>query len=170
MGETGEITVRAQEDGPWAQLYRPMLGYLGHPETTAETVRDGVLHTGDVGYLDPQGRLFVRDRRNALILRGGANVYPAEIERVLLEVPGVRGASVVGVPDERLGQRVAAAVEADEGCTLDIDTLSSHCASQLARYKVPDFWRLGTLPRNAMGKVVRTELESWFAETDGRTP
>ena len=170
VGETGEITVRAQEDGPWAQLYRPMLAYLGHPESTAETVRDGVLYTGDIGYLDPLGRLFVRDRRNALILRGGANVYPAEIERVLLEVPGVRGAAVVGVPDERLGQRVAAAVEADEGCTLDIETLSRHCASQLARYKVPDIWKLGTLPRNAMGKVVRIELESWFADRDGRTP
>jgi long-chain acyl-CoA synthetase len=170
VGETGEITVRAQEDGPWAQVYRPMLGYLGQPESTAETVRDGVLYTGDVGYLDPMGRLFVRDRRNALILRGGANVYPAEIERVLLEAAGVRGAAVVGVPDERLGQRVAAAVEADEGCTLDIGTLSNHCLSQLARYKVPDFWRFGNLPRNAMGKVVRTELESWFADADADVP
>ena len=103
------------------------------------------------------------------ILRGGANVYPAEVERVLLEAPGVRGASVVGVPDERLGQRVAAAIEAEEGYMLDIDSLSNHCATQFARYKVPEFWRLGTLPRNAMGKVVRTELESWFAEIDGRT-
>jgi long-chain acyl-CoA synthetase len=169
-GQTGEITVRAQTDGPWAQLYRPMLGYLGHPESTAETIRDGVLYTGDIGYLDAGGRLFVRDRRNVLILRGGANVYPAEIERVLLEAPGVRGASVVGVPDVRLGQRVAAAVEADEGCTLAVDTLSSHCAAQLARYKVPDYWRIGTLPRNAMGKVVRTELESWFSDIDGRAP
>src|SRR5580704_15187846 len=99
-----------------------MLGYLGHPESTAETIRDGVLYTGDIGYLDAGGRLFVRDRRNVLILRGGANVYPAEIERVLLEAPGVRGASVVGVPDFRLGQRVAAGVEADEGCTLAIET------------------------------------------------
>jgi len=169
-GETGEITVRAQTDGRWAQLYRPMLGYLGHPESTAETIRDGVLYTGDIGYLDAGGRLFVRDRRNVLILRGGANVYPAEIERVLLEAPGVRGASVVGVPDVRLGQRVAAAVEADEGCTLAIDTLSTHCAAQLARYKVPDYWRIGTLPRNAMGKVVRTELESWFSDIDERAP
>lgn len=170
MGETGEITIRAQEDGPWARLYRPMLGYLGHPESTAQTIRDGVLYTGDVGYLDLLGRLFVRDRRNALILRGGANVYPAEIERVLLEIPGVRGAAVVGVPDERLGQRVAAAVEADEARTLDIGTLSRHCTSQLARYKVPDFWRLGTLPRNAMGKVVRTEVESWFADPERGAP
>jgi long-chain acyl-CoA synthetase len=170
VGETGEITVRAQEDGPLAQLYHPMLGYLGKPESTAERVRDGVLYTGDIGYLDSLGRLFVRDRRNALILRGGANVYPAEIERVLLEAPGVRGVAVVGVPDGRLGQRVAVAIEASEGCTLDIDTLSSYCSSQLARYKVPDFWRIGTLPRNAMGKVVQTEIESWFAEPGPRVP
>ena len=165
-GETGEITVRAQRDGTWAQLYRPMIGYLGNPEATAETIRDGVLYTGDIGYLDHLGRLFVRDRRNALILRGGANVYPAEIERVILELRGVRGAAVVGVPDERLGERVAAVVEVDEGCILGIDALARHCSSQLARYKVPELWRIGNLPRNAMGKVVRTELEAWFAESD----
>jgi len=129
-------------------------------------VRDGVLHTGDIGYLDEEGRLFVRDRRNALILRGGANVYPAEVERVLLDAPGVQGASVVGVPDERLGQRVAAAIEPEEGIDLDAGELASYCASQLARYKVPDFWRIGTLPRNAMGKVIRTELEDWFSASE----
>jgi len=164
VGETGEITVRAKEDGPWGGAYRPMLGYLGHPDQTAQVVRDDVLYTGDVGCVDPEGRLFVRDRRNALILRGGANVYPAEVERVLLEVPGVRGASVVGVPDERLGQLVAAAVESEDGHTLDVDELSNYCSLQLARYKVPERWKVGSLPRNAMGKVVRTEIEQWFAE------
>jgi long-chain acyl-CoA synthetase len=170
FGESGEITVRAQQTGEWADLYRPMLGYLGKPDATAETIRDGVLYTGDIGYLDSRGRLFVRDRRNALILRGGANVYPAEVERVLLDAPGVRGAAVVGVPDERLGQRVGAAVEVEEGCVLDYDALSSHCLAQLARYKVPELWRIGSLPRNAMGKVVRTELEDWFDEADDNTP
>jgi long-chain acyl-CoA synthetase len=145
-----------------------MIGYFGNPESTAETVREGVLYTGDVGYLDHLGRLFVQDRRNALILRGGANVYPAEVERVLLEVPGVLGAAVVGIPDDRLGQRVAAAVEAEEGRTLDIDALSSHCSSQLARYKVPEYWKLGHLPRNAMGKVMRTQIEVWFSEREDR--
>jgi long-chain acyl-CoA synthetase len=164
-GETGEITVRARRDGAWANVYRPMLGYLGKPEATAETVREGVLYTGDIGYLDADGRLFVRDRRNALILRGGANVYPAEIERVILEVRGVRGVAVVGVPDKRLGQRVAAAIEVDEGYMLGIETLTIHCTSQLARYKVPELWRIGALPRNAMGKVVRTEIETWFDES-----
>lgn len=164
VGETGEITVRAKEDGPWAGQYRPMLGYLGQPDQTAEVVRDDVLYTGDVGYVDDEGRLFVRDRGNALILRGGANVYPAEVERVLLELQGVRGASVVGVPDERLGQRVAAAVEPEDGYTLDVDEMSSYCSLQLARYKVPERWKIGSMPRNAMGKVVRTEIQQWFAE------
>lgn len=166
IGEAGEITVRARETGPHAGRYRPMLGYLGHPEATAQAVRDGVLYTGDIGYLDEKGRLFVRDRRNAVILRGGANVYPAEVERVLLDAPGVRGASVVGVPDQRLGQRVAAAIEPEEGITLDPGELASYCASELARYKVPDFWKVGSLPRNAMGKVIRSELEDWFTASE----
>jgi long-chain acyl-CoA synthetase len=155
--------VRAAETGSFAGLYQPMLGYLGHPEATAQVVRNGTLYTGDVGFVDPEGRLFVRDRRNALILRGGANVYPAEVERVLLEAPGVRGVSVIGVPDDRLGQRVAAAIELNDGITLGEDQLASYCASQLARYKVPDLWRIGSLPRNAMGKVVRTQVEDWFS-------
>ena len=141
-----------------------MLGYLGHPESTAETIRDGVLYTGDIGYLDARGGCSCETGRNALILRGGANVYPAEVERVLLEAPGVRGASVVGVPDERLGQRVAAAVEAEEGCTLDIDDLVEPLRGAVGALQGARLWRIGTLPRNAMGKVVRTELESWFAE------
>lgn len=169
VGETGEITVRAAETGPYAGLYRTMLGYLGHPEASAQAVRNGVLYTGDVGYVDPEGRLFVRDRSNSLVVRGGANVYPAEVERVLLEVPGVRGASVIGAPDDRLGQRVAAAIELDDGIILGEDQLASYCALQLARYKVPDLWRIGPLPRNAMGKVVRTQVEEWFSAS-GTTP
>ncbi len=163
IGETGEVTVRACASGPWANAYRPMLGYLGQSAATAATVQDGVLHTGDIGQLDGAGNLFVRDRRHALILRGGANVYPAEVERVLLQLDGVSGASVVGIPDERLGQRVAAAVELDPGVELDAPTLASHCARQLARYKVPEDWRICPLPRNAMGKVIRTDIEKWFA-------
>jgi long-chain acyl-CoA synthetase len=167
LGEVGEITIRSNPAGPWANLYQPMLGYLGHPDATNATVRGGVLHTGDIGQLDSEGNLFVRDRRNALILRGGANVYPAEVERVLLEAPGIKGASVIGVPDERLGQRVAAAVEPERGINLEMQTLSEFCAARLARYKVPELWKVATLPRNAMGKVVRTEVEQWFASPDG---
>jgi long-chain acyl-CoA synthetase len=165
-GDVGEITVKANRSGPWAGAYTPMLGYLGQPEATAAAVRDGVLYTGDIGELDERGRLFVRDRRGALILRGGANVYPAEVERVLLEVAGVCGAAVVGMADDRLGWRVVAAVELDDGAAIDAETLRRHCAAQLARYKVPEQWRFGTLPRNAMGKVVRADVERWFASAE----
>jgi acyl-CoA synthetase (AMP-forming)/AMP-acid ligase II len=129
-----------------------MLGYLGQPEATSATVRGQILWTGDIGYLDELGNLFVHDRLNALILRGGANVYPAEIERVLLQIEGVLGASVVAVPDDRLGQRVATAIEPKEGARQDIDVVRSYCLSQLARYKVPELWYVGPLPRNAMGQ------------------
>jgi O-succinylbenzoic acid--CoA ligase len=164
-GAIGEITVRPVDGGPWVGLYRPMLGYLHQAGASAATVRGGVLYTGDIGELDAAGNLRVRDRRNALILRGGANVYPAEVERVLLEVDGVAGAAVVGLPDDRLGERVAAAVELTAGATVDIEYLSAHCATNLARYKIPQVWRIGALPRNAMGKVVRGEVSGWFSAT-----
>jgi acyl-CoA synthetase (AMP-forming)/AMP-acid ligase II len=141
-----------------------MLGYHGNPSATQGAVRDGVLHTGDVGELDDDGNLFVRDRRSSLILRGGANVYPAEVERVLLQHPGVAGAAVVGVPDARLGQRVAAAVELTPAAQVDAEALEAHCHRELARYKVPDRWLLRPLPRNAMGKVVRTTVATWFTD------
>jgi len=158
----GTITVRAADSGPWAGLYSPMLGYLGNEVATADALRDGTLVTGDVGFLDDSGRLFVTDRRNALILRGGANVYPAEVERVLLLVPGVKGAAVVGVADDRLGHRVAAAVELDPDARVDEATLAEFCAGELARYKIPDLWAFAELPRNSMGKVVRDQVEGWF--------
>jgi long-chain acyl-CoA synthetase len=163
-GNVGEITVRARDDGPWAHRYSPMLGYLGHPDETAATIRDGALRTGDIGHLDEFGNLFVHDRRNTMILRGGANVYPAEVERVLLEIADIGGASVVGVPDERLGQRVAAAIEPRPGVMLDLEAIRTYCSSQLARYKIPERWHIGPLPRNAMGKVIRTEVLRYLTE------
>lgn len=162
-GTAGEITVRANDEGAWRDAYRPMLGYRGEATATAAAVRDGVLRTGDVGAVDARGNLFVHDRRSSIILRGGANVYPAEVERVLLQFPGVVGAAVVGFDDERLGQRVAAAIEVTAGSGVQTDKVQAHCQRELARYKVPERWRAQELPRNAMGKVIRTEVERWFA-------
>ena len=122
-------------------------------------VVDGELRTGDVGLVDSDGYLHIRDRLSLLIIRGGANVYPAEVERVLAAFPGIAAGAVFGVPDERLGERVAALVEPRPGATVDLDELREFLGANLARYKVPD--RLAvvdTLPRNAMGKVVRTGL------------
>ena len=151
-GETGEICV-----GPADDRYHLMLGYWERPDATADALTGGELHTGDVGFVDVDGYLHVRDRKNLVIIRGGANVYPAEVERVLLEAPGVVASAVFGIPDERLGERVVAIVEADD--VLDEDAVRSHCEANLAKYKVPErFVRIEQLPRNAMGKIVRTEL------------
>jgi long-chain acyl-CoA synthetase len=150
----GEVCVGpAPGDG----RYRTMLGYWGRPEASAEALAGGVLHTGDLGEVGEDGYLRIRDRKSLLILRGGANVYPAEVERVLLEAPGVAACAVLGVPDERLGERVVAVVEADG--PLDEEAVRQHCLAELARYKVPErFVAVGNLPRNAMGKVIRAEL------------
>jgi long-chain acyl-CoA synthetase len=167
-GATGEICVGAAREGPWAGAYRPMLGYWQRPEATAEALAGGVLHTGDLGYLDASGQLFVVDRKTLVIVRGGANVYPAEVERVLLAIPGVAGAAVVGVPDERLGERVVAAVELAPGTTLSPEALRQACLAELARYKVPErFVFVGALPRNAMGKVARAEVAALAAAALG---
>ncbi|MGQ0830409.1 MAG: class I adenylate-forming enzyme family protein [Microthrixaceae bacterium] len=154
-GETGEICVAPADD-----RYRPMLGYWQRPDATAETLAGGELHTGDLGFLDVDGNLHVRDRRSLVIIRGGANVYPAEVERVLLEAPGVAACAVFGVPDERLGERVVCVVELAPGvAALDAAAVRSHCSANLAKYKLPErFVVVDALPRNAMGKVIRAKL------------
>jgi acyl-CoA synthetase (AMP-forming)/AMP-acid ligase II len=160
-GEMGEIVVRGSRVGPWAGVYTPMTGFWRHGRV--EPYRSTELPTGDIGTLDQAGNLFVRDRKKLLILRGGANVYPTEVERELERVPGVRASAVVGLPDERLGQRVAAVVEVDPDSSLSADDLIEHCRNRLARYKVPEQIRIvSALPRNAMGKVQRAPLADLF--------
>jgi acyl-CoA synthetase (AMP-forming)/AMP-acid ligase II len=163
-GSTGEICIRPASAGPWAGQYRPMLGYWQRPEATDDTLRGGLLHTGDIGYLDG-GYLFVRDRRSSLIIRGGANVYPAEVERVLQSAPGVVACAVVGIPDPRLGERVVAAVQLEPASEASSDDLRAYCHERLAAYKVPErFERVESLARNAMGKIQRTELHQLFVD------
>ena len=118
-----------------------------------------MLLTGDVGRLDEDGNLFVLDRKGNLIARGGANVYPAEIERVLRALPGVAHSAVVGIADPRLGERVAVAIEVAPGAELTRDVVLEHCRAQLSREKVPEaVVFVDALPRNAMGKVVLETL------------
>ncbi len=153
-GEAGEICV-----GPAGDRYTPMLGYWERPNATAKALVEGELRTGDVGFLDDHGRLFVRDRKSLVIIRGGANVYPAEVERVLLEHPAVESGALVGLPDERLGERVAAVVQPKAGAELDVEELRAYLLEQLAKYKVPErITVVDALPRNAMGKIIRAEL------------
>jgi len=165
-GEVGEICVGPAADGPWAGVYTPMLGYWNRPAETAEALQGGLLHTGDLGLIDEHGEVFVKDRRHDLVIRGGANVYPAEVERVLHDDPGVAACAVVGRPDDRLGERVVAFVQPVEGATLDIDQLRAHCSANLARYKVPEeFHVVDAFERNAMGKIVKAGLRERLGST-----
>jgi acyl-CoA synthetase (AMP-forming)/AMP-acid ligase II len=162
-GEEGEICVAPARRGEWAGVYTPMLGYWGKPEASARALRGGVYHSGDIGVLEPDGTLYIRGRRSELILRGGANVYPAEVERVLEEDPRVAEAAVFGLPDPRLGERVVAVVALEPGAAATEASLRERCRSRLARYKVPDrIEQAASLPRNAMSKVVKRELVALF--------
>jgi O-succinylbenzoic acid--CoA ligase len=150
VGEPGEILVR----GPTV-----MQGYLNNPAATAHALRDGWLHTGDIGCLDAQGALLVLDRRDDLIVSGGENVYPAEVEAVLLEHPSVAEAGVAGVPDADLGARVTAWIVAAAGPAPSLDELQRHCRERLAGYKQPrEFRFVVALPRTASGKLQRRQL------------
>ncbi len=153
----GEILVR----GPIV-----MAGYAGQPEATARTIVKGWLHTGDLGRLDADGCLYVLDRRDDLIVTGGENVYPAEVEAALLAHPAVAEAGVVGVVDETWGQRVVAVVlPREDGASVDAVTLEAFVRARIAGYKVPREIRLVTepLPRTASGKLRRGELRGLLA-------
>lgn len=157
-GEVGEILVRGPVVTP---------GYLNRPEATAAALRDGWLRTGDLGYLDAEGYLYVVDRREDLIVSGGENVYPAEVEAALLAHPAVVEAVVVGVPDPEWGQRVVAAARLAAGAAVSEGELQAWCRERLAGYKVPKEIRLvSELPRNATGKLLRRAVRAWW-ETPG---
>jgi O-succinylbenzoic acid--CoA ligase len=152
--QEGEILVR----GPVV-----MAGYFGRPKETAEALRGGWLHTGDIGSLDKEGYLYVLDRRCDLIVSGGENIYPAEVEAALLSHPCMLEAGVIGVPDTRWGQAVAAFLLLRDGERIDEAHVKAFLKERLAVYKVPAHVRfVGSLPRNASGKLLRHRLrEAW---------
>jgi acyl-CoA synthetase (AMP-forming)/AMP-acid ligase II len=136
-----------------------MLGYWNRPDESAHALRGGRLHTGDLGRVDAHGRLYLVERRSELIIRGGSNIYPSEIERVLRLDPRVADCAAVARPDERLGEVVIAFVEPAAGPRPDPGALLALCRANLARYKVPEeIHLLDALPRGAMGKVARAAL------------
>ena len=167
-GKEGEICLRAVQEGPWAGVYTPALGYWMQAEKSAALYRDGWMRTGDMGSLDRDGNLFVLDRRGDLIVRGGGNVYPADVERVLVALDAVAAAAVIGVPDDRLGERVAAVVELVPGVPATAPTivdLRDACIKELAKYKVPtDWYVVETMPRNPMRKIVKPRLAAMIEE------
>lgn len=149
-GEVGEIVIRG---------YNVMKGYWGKPDATAQTIRDGWLHTGDLARIDDDGYFSIVDRAKDLVIRGGYNVYPREVEEVLYEHPAVREAAVIGIPHDELGQEVAAAVALRDGATATPDELRDFLKSQVAAYKYPrHIWIVDDLPKTATGKILKREI------------
>ncbi len=150
MGESGEILIK----GP--QVTR---GYYGRPEATAETIRDGWLYTGDIGYMDDEGYLFIVDRKKDMIIAGGYNIYPRDIDEVLYQHPKIQEACAVGIPHEYRGETVKAFVVLRPGESLSEQELDAFCREKLAAYKVPKLYEfLDELPKSAVGKMLRREL------------
>ena len=153
-GETGEVLVRGDS---------VMRGYWQDPQATAATLRGGWLHTGDLGALDADGFLTLRDRSKDLIISGGSNIYPREVEEVLLQHPAVAEVAVIGRPDPQWGEAVVAFVVAAPGQRCDAASLDAHCLAGIARFKRPKDYRfVDALPKNNYGKVLKTELRAWL--------
>jgi long-chain acyl-CoA synthetase len=151
-GESGDVYVRHDAV--------PEFTYRGDDAKRAAVERDGLVTAGDVGYLDEDGFLYLNDRRNDMIIAGGVNIYPAEIEACLHTLDGVRDCAVFGVPDERMGEAVAAFVEADPATGLTAEAVRGHVDRHLARYKVPSVVEFtDALPREETGKVFKRLLK-----------
>ena len=155
-GETGEIEARGTA---------VMLGYWNNPEATAETLKDGWLRTGDVGRLDADGFLTLSDRSKDVIISGGTNIYPREVEEALLTHPDVAEVSVIGANDPDWGEVVVACVVLKDSGTADDKSLDAHCLASIARFKRPKrYVFLPSLPKNNYGKVLKTALREMMAQ------
>ena len=155
-GKTGEIVTRSD---------LVMKGYWREPETTTETLQDGWLHTGDMGYMDESGYLFLMDRSKDLIISGGENIYPREIEETIVHHPAVREVAVIGIPDPQWGEAIKAVVSLVPETTVTEMELIDFCTEHIARYKKPrsvDF--VDELPKNNYGKIVKRELREKYWE------
>lgn len=152
VGQVGEITVK----GP-----QVMKGYLRNEEATRQAIKNGWMYSGDLGKFDEDGLLYIVDRKKDMILRGGENVYPVEVEEVLYQIPELLEAAVIGVPHEVYGEVPKAYIVLKEGKTLTEEDVRTYCLTQLAKYKVPaEVEVIEELPRNASGKVLKHTLRS----------
>ena len=153
-GEIGEVCVRGDI---------VMAGYLNNPQATASALANGWLHTGDLGRLDERGYLTLVDRSKDLIISGGSNIYPREVEEILLLHPAIKEVAVIGVPDAEWGESVVAAVVKKEGHVPDEQELDLFCLEHIARFKRPKrYVFVDELPKNATGKVLKRELRERF--------
>ena len=150
-GEVGEI---------WVNTPSAMIGYWKKDDLTAATLADGWVHTGDAGYLDDDGYLFVCDRVKDMIISGGENIYSAEVENALASHPAIAQAAVIGVPDDRWGERVHAVVVLRSGLTISLEEMQAHCRTFIAGYKIPRSFEIsvGPLPISPVGKVMKSAL------------
>jgi acyl-CoA synthetase (AMP-forming)/AMP-acid ligase II len=159
-GEIGEIIVKSR---------RTMPGYYHRPEETREAIRDGWLYTGDLGYYDERGFIFIKDRRHFMIISGGENVYPAEVENVLYRHPAVREAAVIGIPDPYWVERVHALVVLKENAQATEEDIVSFCRDSIAHYKSPKSVEfVESLPKSPQGKILKRELRLKYWEQQAR--
>jgi acyl-CoA synthetase (AMP-forming)/AMP-acid ligase II len=159
-GERGEIVVRGS---------LVMAGYYKDPEATAAASEHGWHHTGDVGYLDEDGYLYIVDRLKDMIITGGFNVYSVEVEQALMQHPAVRDCAVIGLPDDKWGERVTAVIE--PSAEVAPDELVAFVKARIGSVKAPkqvELWR--ELPRSRLGKVLKGEVRVRMVGDDGRTP
>jgi len=149
-GEKGEICMRGEAN---------LLAYLNQPEATAETLKDGWLHTGDIGYMDEEGYFYIVDRKKDMINRGGENIYPREIEIVIEAHPKVSEVAVIGIPDPALGERVKAYIIPRPEQNLSAEEIMDFLKDKIARYKIPEVIDItNNIPRNSTGKILKKEL------------
>ena len=142
-----------------------MLGYYNRDEETRWALRNGWYHTGDLAYADPDGYLYIVDRKKDLIIRGGVNINPREVEEILYTHPDIFDVAVVGVPDAVMGEELLAFVMVREGRELGEQELKQFCRGKMAEYKIPRYFRfVGNLPKTASGKLMRKELQNWISK------
>jgi acyl-CoA synthetase (AMP-forming)/AMP-acid ligase II len=153
-GETGEIITRSEAT---------MIGYWRLPEQTAQKLKDGWLHTGDMGFFDQDGYVYIVDRRDDLIISGGKNIYPREVEEVLYQHPAIREAVVVGVPHEYWGEAVKAVISLHQGAEVSQEAIIRFCGERMASYKKPksvEMWE--ELPKGSSGKILRRKVREEY--------
>ena len=152
QGEVGEIVIKGEN---------VMKGYWGREEDTAEAIKDGWFHTGDLARVDEDGYFFIVDRKKDLIIRGGYNVYPREVEEALYEHESVAEVAVIGIPDDSLGEEVGAAVSLKPGEQVSEADLKAFAKERLAAYKYPrTVWIVDELPKGPTGKILRREVSA----------
>jgi long-chain acyl-CoA synthetase len=168
VGDDGQEVAPGEPGELWVKGAPVIKGYINRPEATAESITDGWLHTGDVARIDEDGFIFLVDRKKDMVLRGGENIYCAEVEATIHQHAAVAECCVFGVPDPRLGEEVGVALVARPGETFTADALREHLAGLVARHKIPRYvWILDTpLPRNASGKFLKRELRESLKVAD----